>query len=565
MLKTKKIFTFILLVNLFLFVFFPIIINAQAVNPNDGKVYEDVKIENVPVDDFCCFILVKDDASQRKFYKCAHQSSMDELKCTDVNKGSWEKCGAAGGKAMNPDTCVFYRPWTVEPRTKLINNNCCFCGLYRKVFPIITQNGEQCFNENIVDSSAACQAYCSKKGSIIDKSYSIWQKCDISKEQLIIELKKVPDTVFVSKVETLPLAGGGYLVDKFDQCFYTVATSTETFTNPNALKIKLNVKIPGLEDFSTGDGVVVDKETLSKYLAALYKFLIGIAAILAVIMIAYGGFLWLFSDGAGEKVTKAKEVIIAAISGLVLALGSYLLLNFINPNLVALKFPVNLVKISPTININNAAVNLKNIPDFNPPHIILNPAIDANHRFLDQKTIDKLLSVNLILSLPEHEGEQIMITEGFRTRADQVKLYAEYQAGGNVAAVPGHSAHETGLAVDACLIKNGVSSCVYLNQRCNNNNTCKNSAGTSAPENLPELQIELQNIMKQAGFTRFCGEWWHFEAEPLSTSCEPGSYTAGQPSANNNSSEPVCNDPNACDPGFVYTLEDGMCVCIEQT
>jgi len=104
------------------------------------------------------------------------------------------------------------------------------------------------------------------------------------------------------------------------------------------LEFSPNVAIPGSE-FKLGSSISVSSQAgksdlLARYIQALYKFLIGIAAILAVIMIAYGGFLWLFASGSGDKISKAKEVIIAAISGLLLALGSYLLLNFINPNLV---------------------------------------------------------------------------------------------------------------------------------------------------------------------------------------------------------------------------------------
>jgi len=43
---------------------------------------------------------------------------------------------------------------------------------------------------------------------------------------------------------------------------------------------------------------------------------------------------------------------------------------------------------------------------------------------------------------------------------------------------------------------------------------------------LKQEQTYLQDIMKNAGFSRFCGEWWHFElsSQVMSSACEPGVY-----------------------------------------
>lgn len=75
---------------------------------------------------------------------------------------------------------------------------------------------------------------------------------------------------------------------------------------------------------------------MGEYMSALYKFSVGIAGILAVVMIAYGGIVWTFSGGDSGKIGKAKEIIVGAVIGLALALGSYLILSTINPKLVIL-------------------------------------------------------------------------------------------------------------------------------------------------------------------------------------------------------------------------------------
>lgn len=50
--------------------------------------------------------------------------------------------------------------------------------------------------------------------------------------------------------------------------------------------------------------------------------------------------------------------------------------------------------------------------------------------------------------LAKASGEPIVVNSGFRTLAEQEASYADYLAGGNLAAVPGTSNHEFGLAAD---------------------------------------------------------------------------------------------------------------------
>src|SRR3989344_8157061 len=75
---------------------------------------------------------------------------------------------------------------------------------------------------------------------------------------------------------------------------------------------------------------------IGQYVSALYQYSVGIAAILAMVMIMVGGFLWLTSAGSPDRVGKAKEFITSAIMGLALALFSFVILYTINPRLVNL-------------------------------------------------------------------------------------------------------------------------------------------------------------------------------------------------------------------------------------
>ena len=96
----------------------------------------------------------------------------------------------------------------------------------------------------------------------------------------------------------------------------------------------------GVEITACGDGVegeCLEISWLGDYISAVYKYGVGIAVVLAVVMIMAGGFIWLLSAGSPDKVGKAKEFITSALTGLFLALFSVMILATVNPRLVTLK------------------------------------------------------------------------------------------------------------------------------------------------------------------------------------------------------------------------------------
>lgn len=116
------------------------------------------------------------------------------------------------------------------------------------------------------------------------------------------------------------------------------AFPAQTFgADPVPLQPKLQIPIPQVR-FSE---VVIPKDTnefavntIGEYIAGMYSYLVGIAGLLAITMIMYGGMKWIFAGGDSGKIGAAKEVITHAVIGLVLVLGSYLVLYTLNPELV---------------------------------------------------------------------------------------------------------------------------------------------------------------------------------------------------------------------------------------
>lgn len=81
-------------------------------------------------------------------------------------------------------------------------------------------------------------------------------------------------------------------------------------------------------------------QNMAEYIDLMYRYLTSIAGVMAVAMIMYGGMKWIFAGGDSGKIGAAKEVISHAVIGLILVLGSYLILNTINPNLLNLEVEV---------------------------------------------------------------------------------------------------------------------------------------------------------------------------------------------------------------------------------
>lgn len=67
---------------------------------------------------------------------------------------------------------------------------------------------------------------------------------------------------------------------------------------------------------------------------SIVSLLMGFLGIIAIIIILYGGFVWLISAGNEEKVGQAKKIITAGIIGLVIIFISYALATFVINQLI---------------------------------------------------------------------------------------------------------------------------------------------------------------------------------------------------------------------------------------
>ena len=61
----------------------------------------------------------------------------------------------------------------------------------------------------------------------------------------------------------------------------------------------------------------------------IIKYLLTFLAIIAVIMILYGGFMWMTAGGNEDRVAKAKKVITSGAIGLIIILAAFAIVTFV--------------------------------------------------------------------------------------------------------------------------------------------------------------------------------------------------------------------------------------------
>jgi len=115
----------------------------------------------------------------------------------------------------------------------------------------------------------------------------------------------------------------------------TNAGSKKLETSGTTPDPNIHIPVEKLSSFSTDE--LAEGSGLSNYVATLAAWIIGAISMLAVIAIMIGGIIWLTAAGSTQRVSRAKKIIIDALWGLGLSLGSYIMLSTISQDLVDLR------------------------------------------------------------------------------------------------------------------------------------------------------------------------------------------------------------------------------------
>lgn len=333
--------------------------------------------------------------------------------------------------------------------------------------------------------------------------------------------------------------------------------------DPAFTEIKPNIviPIPTLTPFTPiaqpDASGIISVRYLGEYIEGVYRYAVGIAGIFAVALIMWGGMKWIFAGGDTGKIGEAKKTINNAVIGLVLVLGSYLLLYTINPETVrfkALKLaaikrealqeidegdPLPETAARPpgvstptwthaTFNCTNPPSEAGVIPASTTvpiPATLLRIKTNPNTRVHGSMILGLQKLNNALDEFSRREGVNytIGIGSGYRPYEAQVKLwcgpetncftqYSNTAIRKKFCAVPGFSNHGQGYAIDASLFRDGKKI------------TAGNSK-TQCTANKLEDVAKFADIFYAAdnGWVRYEAEIWHFEFNPTETS-QRGKY-----------------------------------------
>ncbi len=182
-----------------------------------------------------------------------------------------------------------------------------------------------------VRSSAVCATTCQDKGEKVIV-------CSKKASELPANNVRCFENEEVCKLNcqgpSLPNAKpAGFIYDKENQP--TECPSKYHYCYCTGESYQLAYKIPNPDPSKPPIGEVAD---LGSYVNTVYKYLLGISGLVAIVMIMIGGVQYVTSVGGGS-VSAAKERIQHAVVGLILLFSAALILQTVNPRLLTLQPP----------------------------------------------------------------------------------------------------------------------------------------------------------------------------------------------------------------------------------
>ena len=81
------------------------------------------------------------------------------------------------------------------------------------------------------------------------------------------------------------------------------------------------------DDFTGATGL--GQANLKSTIGNIINVLLGFLGIIAVVIILYGGFVWMTAGGSEDKVKKAQQIIVAGAIGLAIILSAYAITIFV--------------------------------------------------------------------------------------------------------------------------------------------------------------------------------------------------------------------------------------------
>jgi hypothetical protein len=120
-------------------------------------------------------------------------------------------------------------------------------------------------------------------------------------------------------------------------CSLAFGVAAQAFSGTPTLSINIpTVKLTDIPVTEATGSNTVDIPWIAQYIAGLYRYSVGFAAMIGTVMIVIGGFQYLTGGGDASRVMAGKQRIADAVIGMLLVSGSYVILSTVNPDLVSL-------------------------------------------------------------------------------------------------------------------------------------------------------------------------------------------------------------------------------------
>lgn len=74
--------------------------------------------------------------------------------------------------------------------------------------------------------------------------------------------------------------------------------------------------------------------SVSEYIGSIIQYLLSFLGVIFICLIIYGGFLWMTARGDSEQITKAKDIIMRSVIGLVIVISAYTLTYYLLENIL---------------------------------------------------------------------------------------------------------------------------------------------------------------------------------------------------------------------------------------
>lgn len=265
---------------------------------------------------------------------------------------------------------------------------------------------------------------------------------------------------------------------------------------------------------------------LGEYITGVYKYLLGIAVTVAIVMIMIGGLQYVLAAGGGD-VKKAKKRMTDAVTGLILLFSVYLILFAVGGSRFTTFSALSLD------NVARIPFPEENEPDFVRGTVAtrLSDATGAGIGGSGARQIPEELVSELQAAAKEvmGKGYELSIASSFRTIEKQEELIKQncnnppgsdtcdpkpgkaqtcILRGGKAESCP----HTTGRALDVW----GATRVDGIQQQCISQAEClKNKTACRANP----CQAAVLAAMKAQGFCNLSSEPWHFEKPKMSNNC----------------------------------------------